>query len=429
MDGERALPSTIGRYEIVRLVGRGAMGRVLLAHDPVLTRHVAIKLLRDDLRLPAEQMQGLIERMRQEARASARITHPNIVTLFDMGEAPALGLYLVFEYAEGITLKERLLRGPLPAGAAAELAKQLGDALSTAHAAGVLHRDIKPDNVILTATGAKIADFGIARIPESTLTRDGGLLGTPAYSAPESIENSTFSPASDQFSMASTLYEAVSGVRAFPGDDAVAVANRISKEEPSPIALARALNIEVDAVFRRAMSKTPAARYESARDFGVALAHALIPAARATLATLPDQHHQALADGSALGARGRRFGAGGVALGLLIGVAATELTAGLRQNEAATLRPEPSSAPAAPSVAYGWLAEAPRPRKPTPSARASGSTRAERATSAEPHTASSAGPRAASSAAAPVLARAPLPSASVAPPPAAASAATEPAAP
>jgi len=107
------LPTQIGRYKIERLLGRGAMGRVLLAHDPVLDRSVAIKLLRDDLNIPPEQHDTLLHRMRQEARASARVSHPNIVALHDMGEDPELGLCLVFEYAEGQTLKERLLRGPL----------------------------------------------------------------------------------------------------------------------------------------------------------------------------------------------------------------------------------------------------------------------------------------------------------------------------
>src|SRR6478752_6567413 len=196
---ERALPAQIGRYRIERLLGRGAMGRVLLAHDPVLDRSVAIKLLRDDLNIPPEQHEALLHRMRQEARASARVSHPNIVSLHDMGEDPELGLCLVFEYAEGLTLKERLLRSPLGPEAAAKLAREVGDALTTAHAAGVLHRDIKPENIILTPTGAKVADFGIARVPDSTLTKDGGLLGTPAYSAPECIASGKFSPLSDQF--------------------------------------------------------------------------------------------------------------------------------------------------------------------------------------------------------------------------------------
>src|SRR5262245_1660583 len=196
---ERELPAGIGRYCVVRLLGRGAMGRVLLARDPVLDREVAVKLLRDDLTLPPEQRDARLARLRPEARASARVAHPTIIGLHDMGEDAELGLYLVFEYADGTTLKERLTRGALGPEASAKLAREIGDALSTAHEAGVLHRDIKPENIMLTRTGGKIADFGIARVPDSTLTRDGGLLGTPAYSAPESIKSGVFSPASDQF--------------------------------------------------------------------------------------------------------------------------------------------------------------------------------------------------------------------------------------
>jgi serine/threonine-protein kinase len=120
MDADSALVSgPIGRYQPLRLLGRGAMGRVLLALDPVVGRNVAIKLLRDDLVIPPEQRDALIDRMRQEARASARVSHPKIVVLYDMGEYPELGLYLVFEFAEGLTLEERIARGPLgPEGGA-----------------------------------------------------------------------------------------------------------------------------------------------------------------------------------------------------------------------------------------------------------------------------------------------------------------------
>ena len=202
---DRNLPAEIGRYQVVRLHAQGAMGRVLLAHDPVLDRDVAVKLLRDDLGLPDDQRQSLMDRLRQEARAAARVGHPNIVALHDMGEDPTFGLYLAFEYLEGSTLKERLERGALGPIAAARLSSELGSALATAHEAGVLHRDIKPENIILTKTGSKIADFGIARLPDSTLTLGGGLLGTPAYSAPEAVSGSKFSPKTDQFSMAATL--------------------------------------------------------------------------------------------------------------------------------------------------------------------------------------------------------------------------------
>ena len=235
---DTALPAKIGRYEVVRLIGEGAMGRVLLAHDPVLGRDVAVKLLRDDLRIPSDVRQGLVVRMRHEAKAAARVAHPNLVTLHDMGEDDAHGLYLVFEFVEGPTLKQRLLEGPLAPHQAARLARELGAALTFAHRGGIVHRDIKPENVILASTGGKIADFGIARIPDSTLTHAGGLLGTPAYSAPETFRAGQFSPESDQFSLAATLYEAIAGKRAYPGDDAVAVASRIANEEPARFAAA-----------------------------------------------------------------------------------------------------------------------------------------------------------------------------------------------
>jgi serine/threonine-protein kinase len=370
------MPALIGRYEIVRLLGRGAMGRVLLALDPVLDRSVAVKLLRDDLVIPEELQNTLIDRMRQEARASARITHPNIVALFDMGEDPELGLYLVFEYAEGVTLKDRLLRGPLGATAAATLARELGDALSTAHTKGVLHRDIKPENVILTNTGSKIADFGIARVPNSTLTRNGGLLGTPAYSAPECIVHGTFSAASDQFSLAATLYEAISQRRAFPGEDAVSVASRITTDEAPPIARACGLSPHVDEVLDRALSKDPSRRYESAREFGRALAEALELLPRNTLPTLPDEQHRISWRAQQGESRSARDRIGGAALGALLGVAAMQITHNLREKN------EPGPPPHArepvvqtTKTAIGWLAPSPRVRR---SPRAASSARPEK---------------------------------------------------
>ena len=217
-------PARIGRYDVERVLGEGGMGRVLLARDTVLGRRVAVKLLRDDLGLPPDLRAQLFERMRQEARAAAALSHPGIVTLHDMGEDDAVGLYLVFEHIEGPTLRERLAQGgPLPPAEAAILARTLGSALAHVHAAAVLHRDVKPENVMLACgTGPKLTDLGIARLPDSTLTRTTVVLGTPAYAAPEALSSGAFGPRSDQFSLAATLYEALTGVRAFPGDDALA---------------------------------------------------------------------------------------------------------------------------------------------------------------------------------------------------------------
>jgi serine/threonine protein kinase len=343
---------------VVRLLGQGAMGRVLLAHDSVLDRDVAVKLLRNDLGLPPEQSEALVERMRQEARASARVSHPNIVALYDMGEDAGQGLFLVFEYVEGWSLKEKLTRGPIGLDAAVRLALELGSALATAHAAGVLHRDIKPENIILARTGAKIADFGIARVPDSTLTRGGKLLGTPAYSAPEAVAHGTFSPATDQFSMAATLYEAISLRRAFPGEDAVTVATRITTEQPAPVAELCSLDPHVDAVLYRALSKDANARFPSCDDFGRALAEALRLAPRTRMNTVPDIYHQ----------RSRRAGAPSrtawVALGsavigalLAVGVAALVMDDRTQRVDPASGRTEPE--PAAAEEAVAWLA--PRP--------------------------------------------------------------------
>src|ERR1700733_6651860 len=144
------LAARIGRYEVIRLLGQGGMGRVLLAKDSVLGRHVAIKILRDDLGLPPESRAALFLRMGQEARAAAAIEHPHLVTLHDMGEEPSVGLYLVFEYLTGPTLREKIAEGPIDVVFVARMARELGDALTTAHEAGVVHRDVKPENVILS---------------------------------------------------------------------------------------------------------------------------------------------------------------------------------------------------------------------------------------------------------------------------------------
>ncbi len=273
------LPTTIGRYEVIRLLGAGAMGRVALARDPVLDREVAVKLLRTDIAVAEDVREGLIVRMRHEARAAARVAHPNLVVLHDMGEDPHVGLFLVFEYVDGPTLKERIDRGPLKMPDVARMARELGQALRFAHDAGVLHRDVKPDNVILSATGAKLVDFGIARVPDSTLTHQGGLLGTPAYSAPETFRQGKFSPASDQFSLAATIYEAVYGERAFPGDDAVAVASRIAHDAPERRASKIGVAEAVDEILARGLAKQADDRFATVEVFGRSLSDALLGSA------------------------------------------------------------------------------------------------------------------------------------------------------
>jgi serine/threonine protein kinase len=281
----RPPPTKIGRYEVERLLGQGGMGRVWLARDTVLGRKVAIKVLRDDLALPPKVRDELVVRMGHEAQAAAAVSHPNIVVLHDMGEDDTLGLFLVFEYVttkdDGLiteagteivlSLRDRLKRGPLAFSEVAKLAREVGSALSFAHEAGVIHRDVKPENILFSRTGFKIADFGIARIPESTITRANTVLGTPAYTAPEALSQGDFSPASDQFSLAATLYEAATGARAFAGEDAIATAGKVSSEPPPPLhesigpdGVVRSL----DGALRRGLAKTPEARFGSCAELG-----------------------------------------------------------------------------------------------------------------------------------------------------------------
>ena len=289
----RAAPRRIGRYDVERLLGQGGMGRVWLARDTVLGRKVAIKVLRDDLALPPNVRDELIVRMGHEARAAAAVSHPNIVTLHDMGEDPIVGLFLVFEYVttknDGadpastdpdvvVSLRDRLKRGPLSFPEVAKLARELGSALSFAHEAGVIHRDVKPENILFSRTGFKIADFGIARIPDSTITRANTVLGTPAYTAPEALAKGDFGPASDQFSLAATLYEATTGARAFGGEDAIATAGKVSSDPPPPLhesigpePLVRAL----DTTLQRGLAKDPEDRFRSCSELGDEVARAI----------------------------------------------------------------------------------------------------------------------------------------------------------
>ena len=281
-------PQTIGRYTVARLLGQGGMGRVWLARDTVLGRRVAIKVLRDDLALPPSVCDELIVRMGHEARAAAAVSHPNIVTLYDMGQDDVLGLFLVFEYVTtsgdgsnddaSLSLRDRLKRGPLSLPEVAKLARELGSALSFAHEAGVIHRDVKPENILFSRTGFKIADFGIARIPDSTITRANTVLGTPAYTAPEALSKGDFGPASDQFSLAATLYEATAGTRAFGGEDAITTAGKVSSEPPPPLDASMGAEPTVRAlelVLQRGLEKAPEARFATCAELGKEVARAI----------------------------------------------------------------------------------------------------------------------------------------------------------
>jgi len=312
-NSRRGSPEKIGRYEVLEELGKGSMGIVLLAHDPVLGRKVALKYLRPDLHLDEDAHDLLMKRMIQEARAIARVTHSGIVALHDIGEDSQKGTFLIFEHAEGPTLQAVLQRGHLTREGSARLARELGEALLAAHSVSIIHRDIKPGNIILTEKGSRVADFGVARLPDSTLTKAGARLGTPAYSAPESIREGENSPKSDQFSMAACLYEALCGKRAYPGQEAIAVAELIEREHPNPIAEGLGLPSTIDAILLRGMAKKPEDRFKSCKDLGDALSMVLV-GSREGQPTLPDENALIQID-----RKGRSHAIGVATLWLLVG--------------------------------------------------------------------------------------------------------------
>ncbi len=282
------MPGSIGRYQVSRLLGEGAMGRVYLATDPELSRQVAIKVLRLDAAGNARD--AYIARFRNEARAAARLQHSNVVTLHDTGVDPVLGPYLVYEYVSGQTLRARINDGKLDPRAVVALARGIGAALDAMHTAGIIHRDIKPDNILIAPDGAvKVTDFGIARVSDVQLTRDGQFLGTPAYASPEAITRGVYTARGDQFSLAAVLYEALCAIRPFPGDDAVAVSYAVANDTPPPPSKwVKELPALVDACFERALSKKANDRFLSSGEFAATLAAAFRGSAQVSaVATAP----------------------------------------------------------------------------------------------------------------------------------------------
>jgi len=272
----KAQPEKIGRYPVVRLIGRGAMGSVYLARDTELDRDVAIKTVRISGGTSEEQ-ESFFTRFRNEARAVGRLKHPSIVAIYDVGTDDAVGPYLVFEYVEGPTLKQLLrAKGPLDPNGLVTLAEQVGDALEIAHREGIIHRDIKPENLLVGRDGrTHLADFGVARVPDAALTGEGQFLGTPCYGAPETLRGGDYGPASDQFSFAGVLYEAATGVRAFPGEEAMAVAQRVIHDEPLKPSAAAVAGARVppalDAVLMRGLAKRPSDRFGRIADLVAAV--------------------------------------------------------------------------------------------------------------------------------------------------------------
>lgn len=267
---EQPVSKQFGRYEIVAELGRGAMGVVYKARDPQIDRVVAVKTVCIWGQQPEEEEEFRL-RFMNEAQAAGRLHHPGIVSVFDVGENPDnKDPYLVLEYVDGESLNRILSREKkLPVGRALKLAEEIADALDYAHAQGVIHRDIKPGNILVTQDGhAKIADFGIAKLNLAHFTLPGRVLGTPAYMAPEQLSGEGCDGRSDVFSLGVILYSMVTGHSPFQGNSATTVCFKVANREPiAASALDMTLPPQLDAVISRAMAKDPNERYQRGADF------------------------------------------------------------------------------------------------------------------------------------------------------------------
>jgi eukaryotic-like serine/threonine-protein kinase len=264
----------LGPHEIIAPLGAGGMGEVYRARDTRLERDVAIKILPSHLSSDSEAKQ----RLEREAKTVSGLNHPHICVLHDIGHQDGID-FIVMEYLEGETLEQRLVKGPLPVNDVLKYGAQIADALDKAHGSGVVHRDLKPGNVMLTKSGAKLLDFGLAKptLPLATMatltqagspiTQQGMIVGTFQYMSPEQVGGHELDSRSDIFSLGAVLYEMMTGRKAFPGKSQLSVASAILEKDPEPIGTIAALTPPgLDHAIRRCLSKDPEDRWQSARD-------------------------------------------------------------------------------------------------------------------------------------------------------------------
>jgi len=290
-----AVGARLGPYEIVSPLGAGGMGEVYRARDTRLGRDVAVKVLPERLSSSPDFRQ----RFEREARVISSLQHPNICVLHDIGHEEAVGEFLVMELLEGETVAERLKRGKLPLPELLKIGMEMADALDKAHRKGVVHRDLKPGNIMLTRSGAKLMDFGLAKpaammgmsssaggtapllsaavtadgaSPASPITAAGSIVGTIQYMSPEQIEGKEADARSDIFSLGATLYEMATGVRAFPGKSQISVASAILEKDPESMSKLQPLvPVGLERVAAQCLAKIPDDRFQSAHDVALEL--------------------------------------------------------------------------------------------------------------------------------------------------------------
>jgi serine/threonine protein kinase/Tol biopolymer transport system component len=289
----------LGPYEILSALGAGGMGEVYRARDTRLERSVAIKILPAHLSSdPARKL-----RFEREAKTVSALNHPNICSLFDVGSQDGID-FLVMECIEGESLAQRIAKGALPIEQTLKIGTEIADALDKAHRTGVVHRDLKPGNIMLTKSGAKLLDFGLAKpatapasavtltnvVASSPVTEQGTIVGTFQYMSPEQIEGKELEGRSDIFSLGAVLYEMVTGQRAFEGKSQLSVASAILEKEPPPISTIKPLTPRnLDHIIRRCLAKDPDDRWQSARDLALELKSisSADPSSQSSAAALP----------------------------------------------------------------------------------------------------------------------------------------------
>src|SRR5713101_3664457 len=264
----------LGPYEIATPLGAGGMGEVYRARDTRLERTVAIKILPAQFSSDPARKQ----RFEREAKTISGLNHPHICVLYDVGHQDGMD-YLVMECVEGETLAKRLEKGPLPLEQVLRFGMQTADALDKAHRSGVVHRDLKPGNIMLTGTGAKLLDFGLAKpaapltsaamltavTQDSPVTEQGTMVGTFRYMSPEQVEGKELDGRSDIFSLGAVLYEMLTGQRAFPGKSHLSVASAILEKEPAPISSIKPLTPStLERTIKKCLEKLPDDRWQSA---------------------------------------------------------------------------------------------------------------------------------------------------------------------
>jgi len=273
--GPVVMGARFGRYEVERHLGRGGMGDVYLVRDTVINRMAALKTIRLDTEMGSRHVIETRQRFYREAQTAGKLTHPNIVSVYDVGEDLGIS-YIVMEFVEGHTLTQLMAKQPLSLEKARHVIFHAATGLEFAHQNGVFHRDVKPDNIMVSQKGiVKVMDFGIARVVESNLTQSGTLVGTPAYMSPEGMKNQKVDARSDIFSLGVTLYELLAGKKPFEAETLTATLFAIMTAEPPPPS---AVNAKIpaawDKIVGRAMAKKREERYQTAREFAQAVQNA-----------------------------------------------------------------------------------------------------------------------------------------------------------